>query len=476
MGAPPGGTRVAVVGGGISGMAAAWFLRQSLGDDAELVVLEQRDVVGGHLRVAEVAGLPVDIGAESLLARRPEAVELVRAAGLGDDVMHPAEAGAGIWSRGRIHPMPAGTVMGVPSRASSLTGLLTEQEVAAAQHADEASAAGVLHDDDIAIGRLVAARMGRAVVERVVEPLLGGVYAGHADELSLEATVPALAAAARRHDTLAAAADSLQAARGPAGGHVFAGVDGGLGRIPGAVARAARATVRTGITVRELARTARGWRLVTGPRPAPEFLDVDAVVLAVPAAPSARLLRDVAGTAAAELASIETASMAIVTLAIPVASFPEPPAASGFLVPPVDGHTIKAVTYSSVKWPWLGKRAGDVVVLRASVGRYRQEAELQRDDAELIEAVMTDLTVATGVRGRPVDARVTRWGGALPQYAVGHLGRVRRIREHVSALPGLAVCGAAYDGVGIAACVAAAQAAAAGVAEDVRDGRVRIES
>ncbi|AYY13407.1 protoporphyrinogen oxidase [Actinobacteria bacterium YIM 96077] len=481
--------RVAVIGGGISGLAAAWSLRRELaghagqdghadqaweGDQAEITLFEQRRMLGGHLRVSDVAGLPVDEGAESVLARRPEAVDLARDVGLGDDLVHPAPVGAGIWSRGSIHPMPASTVMGVPADPVALSGLLTGAEVATVAGTDDAAVPGMPIEADVSIGRLVASRMGRAVVQRLVEPLLGGVYAGHADELSLDATVPALGAAARQHPTLREAVQSVRESAPAPDGPVFAGIDGGVGRLPEAVARAAEADVRTGVTVRELQRDGTGWRLVTGPVPAPDIFHADAVILAVPPVPAARLLRGHADATAAELDGIESASMAVVTLALPQSAFPEPPASSGFLVPPAEGRTIKAVTYSSVKWPWLGQRAGDLVVLRASIGRHRDAATLQRDDTELVDAVLADLHDAVGVRGRPIDSRVTRWGGAVPQYTVGHVQRVERIRAGVSQLPGLDVCGAAYDGVGIAACVGTAGAAARRVADDVRSSRVRI--
>jgi oxygen-dependent protoporphyrinogen oxidase len=201
------------------------------------------------------------------------------------------------------------------------------------------------------------------------------------------------------------------------------------------------------------------WRVEIGPAPAPEFLDADAVIVAVPATPAARMLADVAPSAAAELAAVEYASVAIVTLALPVNAFPERPSWSGYLVPPIDGHVTTAVTFSSVKWGWLGKAADDLVVLRASIGRHRDQANLQHEDGELVDTVLAELGQAVGVAGKPVDARVSRWGGALPQYAVGHVERVARVRAAVEANPGLAVCGAVYDGVGVAACVASARRA-----------------
>jgi oxygen-dependent protoporphyrinogen oxidase len=412
---------VVVVGGGIAGLAAAYFLRRdSAPGTVRVTVLEATGQVGGKLRVSDLAGVPVDEGAESLLLRRPEAVDLARAAGLGEDLQEAVTTAAFVWSRHGMRPLPAGTVMGIPGDLRSLagTGLLTGRELARIPL--DSWLPRTRLGEDVAVGRYVAARMGRAVVDRLVEPLLGGVYAGRADQLSLAATLPALVPFARRERSLMAAVRASRRAGPATDGAVFGAPCGGVGRLPAAVARLSGATVRTGATVRELGRTPTGWRLTVGATNAPEEVLADAVVLAVPAAPPG----------------------------------------SGFLVPPVDGRAVKAVTFSSAKWGWYGQAARGTTVVRASVGRFGEEAVLQRDDAELVDLVLGDLTDALGVIDPPLDARVTRWGGGLPQYAVGHLRRVERVREAVARQPGLAVCGATYDGIGIPACVATAQRAA----------------
>ncbi|HET9974361.1 MAG TPA: protoporphyrinogen oxidase, partial [Streptosporangiaceae bacterium] len=337
------------------------------------------------------------------------------------------------------------------------------------------------------------------VVDRLVDPLLGGVYAGRSAELSFDATLPALAAASRRYRSLAEAAGSLlppaaqasaaqtqapaapvspgQApASGPpaggtrAGGPVFTTLAGGLGTLPAYLAKSSGAEVRTSAMVRELTPAPGGWRLTTGSAAAPEQVDADAVIIAIPARPAQRLLTSVPGAsaAAAALGGISYASMAIVTLAYPRSAFPGPGLAalgwSGYLVPAVDGRAVKAVTFSSVKWPHLAaappaQGAGPLEIVRCSVGRIGEEALLQRSDDELAALAAAELAEATGAAGGPAAVRVTRWGGALPQYTVGHLDRVAAIRAGVAARPGLAVCGAAYDGVGIPACVATARSA-----------------
>jgi oxygen-dependent protoporphyrinogen oxidase len=195
----------------------------------------------------------------------------------------------------------------------------------------------------------------------------------------------------------------------------------------------------------------------------------DEVVVAVPAAPAARLLSGVAPAAAAELAAIESASMAIVTIAFRAEDVPTL-AGSGFLVPPIDGRTIKAATFSFAKWDWVREAGDGVLLLRTSVGRHREESVLQVPDEELVAASLADLADATGLTARPVDTLVQRWGGGLPQYAVGHLDRVARIHAAVALVPGLAVCGAAYDGVGIPAVIASARRAAATLAQEIGTG------
>jgi protoporphyrinogen/coproporphyrinogen III oxidase len=222
--------------------------------------------------------------------------------------------------------------------------------------------------------------------------------------------------------------------------------------------------VRPGAPVRALEQTTSGFRLTLGPVPAEQYVETRTVVLAAPATPTSRLLHDIAPAAAAEVAAIEYASVAIVTLGY--ADVGRPLDGSGFLVPAVEGHTTKAVTFLTTKWAHLD---GASTLLRASVGRYGEQQDIQRDDAELVDVVHADLVSMLGLPTRPVLSRVTRWGGGLPQYAPGHLDRVRRIR---AALPaGVVVCGAAYDGVGIPACIASGQEAAAVLREWLRERR-----
>ncbi len=444
--------RVVVVGGGVAGLTAAHDLTAA-GHD--VVVLEGADEVGGKVRRREVAGVTVDVGAEAMLNRRPEGVELARSLGL--DVVHPAIASSRIWTRGELRPLPR-TLLGAPLDLDQLgaSGVLSDAGLARASAEVVDPVTG-----DPTVGELVAARFGDEVTDRLVEPLLGGVYAGRAREISARAAAPQLVVLAERGSILE------QAAALPVDGSpVFAGLVGGMGGLVDALA--AGLDVRTGLQVREIRRDGRTVTRLAALAPRPPGSGAtergDAIVVAVPAAPAARLLGELAPEAASELAAIEYASMAVVTLAFRLDDMVATDA-SGFLVPPVDGRRIKASTFSFAKWEWVsaaGAAAG-LVHLRTSIGRHREEKALQVTDDELVAASLSDLRDALGLSAPPVDTHVQRWGGGLPQYAVGHLDRVARIRADVARVPGLAVCGAAYDGVGIAAVIASAHQAAEAV-------------
>jgi oxygen-dependent protoporphyrinogen oxidase len=442
--------RLVVVGAGITGLAAAFEWRRRRPDD-EIVVLEAGDRIGGKLHRVELAGHWYDTGPEAVLARVPEAIGLVEALGLGDQLVGPATTQASVVLPDGRHPLPAGTVLGVPATADGLEGLLSADGVARVRA--EASLPRLTWDGDVAVGALLRERMGDEVVDRLVEPLLGGVYAGRADELSLEATMPALAAHLPQAGSLLAAAaaarDAGTRSRGDDDGPVFATVRDGIGVLPAALVDAARADVRLRTPAHGLRRTATGFELSIGPAAAPELLIADAVLVTAPAAKAARLLSEVAPGAAEPLRGIPYASMAVVAMAFPAQKVD---AGSGLLVPPVAGRLVKGVTVSSAKWPHLDD--GEVLLVRSSVGRFRDETELQRSDENLTAAVVADVAELLDLADpRPLETRLVRWGGGLPQYLVGHQARVDAIRAAVSEVPGLAIAGAAFRGVGVPACI-----------------------
>lgn len=492
--------RVAVVGAGISGLAAAHRLRTLLGASAVITVLERRDRTGGVLRTVDLAGVPYDVGAEAFLARRPEIPALL--AELGLPAVHPTGASASVRAAGRTRPLPGATLLGVPTSAARLDGLLSAQGLAAVA-AEPDRPLSWDRDADVGLGGLLRERFGDELADRLADPLLGGVYAGRVDRLGVRATIPALAAALDAGaPSLTAAADRAttpppSASRGldaresrperaqvdqpdpasspsdPASSRsdpasspdhrpppVFEAVPGGYRVLLEALVAASGAQVRLGVTVRSVERRESGWRLTLGPTTAPEPLDVDAVVLAVPAPAAARLLADIAPAASRAASGIELASSVVVALAFRSQDAAALPTTSGMLVAAGEPLSVKGITHSTTKWAHLAPDG--LVRLRASLGRFGEAAELQVDDGELVARTRRDLSEVAGLTAAPVALHVQRWGGGLPQYGVGHLDRVRAIEDGLPA--GLAVAGAALHGVGVPACVGTARAAAERIA------------
>lgn len=447
-------TSVAVIGGGIAGLVAAYRLRRNLGDGVDITVVESADRVGGKLRVEELAGGTVDVGAEAFIARRPEMPALLADLGLTEQLVYPAGLRPLVFAAGALHALPGATLMGIPSGPDSMVGLVDEATIAKiTREADvplEWNRGG-----DVDVASLVADRFGDQVVARSVDPLLGGVYSGRAATIGVRAALPTLAAA------LDAGATSLTAAvravlPAPSAGPVFGGIRDGYGVLLDALVDAAGATVHTDTTVESLRQVGSGWAV----DPVGTF---DAVVLAVPAPAVAALLHGVAPDAAAAAADIEVASSALVTLAFPAGT--ELPANSGVLIGTDESLQAKAFTLSSNKWPHLGER--DAVLVRASFGRFGDDASLDGSDDELVASARADLRTVLGVDAEPVGSVVQRWRTGLPQYAPGHLDRVRAIEAGVGRLDGVEVAGGFLHGVGVPACVASGTAAAQRLIERV---------
>lgn len=475
---------VVVVGGGMTGLAAAEALLDAFGErPIEVRLYEATPRVGGKLRSVDFAGRSLDIGPDAFLARRPEATDLARRVGLGDDLRAPATGRAWIATGRRLVPLPDGLVLGVPTSLgplvrSPLVGPLGAARAALDEILPRNPPAGPL-----AIGALSRARLGRRVTEMLIEPLLGGINAGQIDELDTETVAPQLWAAAQRPGGLMAALRELRRRAGspaPEAGSErrppvsFFGLEAGLERLPKTLADR---LVARGLEI-ELGRRAE---VLTAGRPGDfssalqltslradgrrEVEDVAGVVVATPAPTAARLLAEVAPESAARLAGIPYAGVAVATLRYPPGAVARPLDGSGVLVPRPEGRLMTACTWSSVKWPHLS-RDGDTV-LRVSAGHAGDLRPEAADDETLLRRLRLEVAELFPLLRPPSDALLTRWPAAFPQYLPGHRARVDAIR---AALPrNVEVAGAALDGVGIPACVASGARAGRALANRLRE-------
>ncbi len=446
---------VAVLGGGIAGLAAAHALVR--GGSARVAVLEADRRFGGKVRSERIAGAAVNVGAESLLARVPAAIELCGELGLEDELVAPGKMATAVWTRGSLRELPGNVLGGLPEGVMPLlrSGILSPLGVARAS-LDLVLPATQLGRDS-SVGELVGGRLGRQALERLVDPLLGTIYAADSDELSVRATAPQLERLAREHRSLIRGLRAVEPP--PPRGPLFLGLPGGLERI---VARLCErlgddAELRCGMEATRLERTDHGSYRLSGLGFAP--LLVDGVVIATPADSAARILSTASPTAAAMLRAIHYSSTVVVTLRYPPEASPQPPAGAGFLVPRSEGRLLGACTLLSAKWLHLA--ATGEIWLRCSVARREVARAQSLDDATLVERVAAELSEAIGLSGEPVDSHVTRWERSLPRYEPGHLERVTRIEEELHGLPGVELAGAAYRGMGVSQCVAQGRAAAA---------------
>ena len=465
----PSPCRVVIVGGGISGLATAHYLRSGLGADVALTVVESGSQLGGKVATKEFSGHLVDTGPDALLVRLPAMAALLDDLGLNDQVVAPAALGAHVWSRGHLRRLPAGTLFGIPDR---LLPLLKSRLL---------SPAGLVRaaldlvlprrrpvDRDPSIAELVIPRLGTEVFDRLVEPLLGGVHAGRAAELSAHSTVPDIEAIARDNRSLYLGIRRMRRNAPPAsGGPALVTLDGGLARLVEAlVTRLAGADLRPDSTVGLIARVGDRYRVALE---GGEDIVADAVVLATPAFATARLLADLAPDAATELAQIPYVDVATICLAYPRTALGRPLDGTGFLVPPEEGKFLVGCTWSSAKWPHL---ADDThVVIRCMVGRRGDSRWLDMDDETIVRRVHDELVQAMGLTAGPVQERVQRWPQAMPQYLVGHQDRLDALDAALRDLPGLYLTGAAYRGIGLASCVANAQRTAKKITEALSETR-----
>jgi oxygen-dependent protoporphyrinogen oxidase len=458
---------VVVAGGGISGLAAAWELGRA-GIGVELY--EASDRLGGKLHTVRVDGFLVEDGPDSFVSYRPAATALARELGLGDSIIGTTDPRiVHIRTGGRFVPLPDGIGLVLPTRLAPFvtTRLFSpfEKLAMARDLVLPRSPAG----EEVSIGRFLRRRLGPALVARLGDPLIGGIYGAPVDELSLDAVVPQLRTAEREHRSLLLASLAQGRARARAAaagtpapkGSPFLSLRGGMGSLIDALAaRLAEdpnVRLRLGVGVADVRRGTGGLavRLADG-----ATVHADGVVLAGPARASAAALVDLVPAAGPALLGIPHGSTAVVNLAYRVDQLAELPG-HGFLVARDEPLAFGACTWSSAKWD--GRAPDGMVLARAFLGE-RSPALLSRPDEEVAAAVHADLARVAGIRGAPVLTHVARWVDAMPRYTLGHLGRVAALDEAMRAVPDVVVTGAALRGVGVPDCVEQGRAAARRIA------------
>jgi len=452
--------RVAVVGGGITGLAAAYGLSKAEGaHGVEVTLYEQAPRLGGKILTERVGGFILEAGPDSFLTSKPEALALSRALGLEEDLVGTGpDRTVYVLSRGRLHPLPEGLALVAPTRILPFlrSGLFTLPEKA--RIGVELLLPPRRVDGDESLGAFVRRRLGRAALDRIAAPLLAGIYAGDAEQLSLEATFPMLRDLERRHGSVIAGMLARRRAAANADGRLplFVTLRGGLDRLVERLRAALEGVeVRTGTRVEAIARKGSGYLLdhSTGER-----TRADAVILTTPAFAAASLLQPLAPEAASLLRHIPYASTATVSLAFREGDIPAL-RGHGFVVARGEGWRITACTWASAKWP--DRAPPGFALLRAYVGGASDAAVLEQSDEEILQVVREELHAAMGIAATPVFWRIVRWPASMPQYTVGHLERLAAVEAALASYPGIVLAGAGYRGIGLPDCIRQGLAAAA---------------
>lgn len=473
---------VAVVGAGLTGLTAARQLRRGLGPGARILLFDSAGEIGGKLRTVDSATGPLEVGAEAYLGFRRDATEFFTELGLADELVEPSGLPSVIVAGGERHAMPRSTVMGVPASSEGLGGLLSAETLERIDAEGDPERTAPMHwvqGDDVNLGQLVEARLGREVVDHLVSPLLGGVYSTLADDLGLRATVPQLAQALDSMAALggpvsltAAAASVLEgrkkmsearlastSVRAP----IFLTFRNGYRRAYDALLREAAPELRLSTEVTRVTREDTGFTVTARGASGTERFDVDAVLLAAPAPVTGALLREVAPEAGELIGGIDLASSAVVAMRFDTdEGLPE---YSGILIAADEPVDAKAFTFSSRKWPHLGDRGGAVV--RASFGRFGDDSLVHEGDDALLAKARRDLRSITGFAAEPAEVMVQRWWGGLPRYGVGHGQLMEFADADLAEVPRVAAAGAWHRGPGVPACIADAKAAAATIIADL---------
>ena len=468
--------RVAIAGGGIAGLAAAQALEAQAdapgGVPVDVTLLEAANRLGGKVQSDCIDRLIIERGPDAIFARTPAVRAMLNGLGLGDSVVsaHERHRQSYVLRDGRLHPLPEGMQSGVPRAVRPLARTRLLSPWGKLRAAAEVLVPADHSEEDESVDAFVRRRFGSEVAERIAAPLVGGIYSSDTRQLSLMATAPYLRQAEREHGSLLRAAlrpAEKPKSSGPVAGSPFLSLSGGLESLPRAMhARLRRTRIRLRSPLRAIdVRGSHGPLRLT--LPGGEELEVDRLVLAVPAPAAAQLLGGPSPTAAAQLRQVQYASVIVVALVFPESSARrgQVPEGSGFIVAPEQARVLAACSWSSNKWPHCSPDGELLIRCHLHVdGRLRL---LMASDEDLVAMVRDELRQAFGLSAEPRLARVFRWPNAIPSYSVGHLARMEALDRALAAdLPGVVVAGAAYRGVGVPDCIRQGQEAAVRVVAD----------
>jgi protoporphyrinogen/coproporphyrinogen III oxidase len=441
--------RSVIIGGGISGLAAAWRLVQH--GEQDICVLEASSRLGGKLQTTSFDGQMVDTGADAFLTRVPEALQLCRELGLEDELVAPTKSSALVWSRGALRQFPKTTVLGIPSNIDDVasTGIISPAGIERARNEVNLPVEPVAAD--MSVGELVSTRFGNEIKERLVDPLVGGINAGSVDRLDLASATPQIFAMAQRNLPLTVAAhDQLQhRPTGPATSP-FLCPRSGMQRIVDRLVELLRkrgVTIALDAPVHLIVRNNQRWQVDIGDN----SIDAGTVIVATPSQHAASLLQTSFPGIATQLGNIRYASVTIVRMAYRPESIGVNLDYSGFVIPAVENTLLTACSWTSSKWSSV--ISGKHVIVRASAGRIDDLRHVDLDNEQLINVAHGELRDMMQIDGEPQAADVTTWPEAFPQYEPGHAMRVTNLFEELRELEGLFLAGAAYQGLGVPACV-----------------------
>jgi oxygen-dependent protoporphyrinogen oxidase len=469
--------RITIVGAGITGLAAAHRLIEIEGGPA-VTVLEAGERPGGVLRTVHDQGFLIEQSADSFLTALPYGIDLCRRLGLVDDVIptDSAHRRALVVSRGRLVPIPDGLMIMAPTRLwPMVTTPILGPWGKLRMGLEWFVAPGRDHDRDESLADFARRRFGREAYERLIQPLVGGMYTGDPERLSVRATMPRFLDMELAHGSLIRAALRERSPRprkgdsGPEGSGARYGLFAGLRRgmsslIDALVAKLPEGTLVTGVSVEQVARMSDGmWQIAGRENGRPFRIEADGLILATPAKVASRLLGVVDRELSAGLGRISSTSCAVVSLAYRREQVGHALDGFGFVVPKIEGRQILSGSFSSVKFP--GRAPDGHVLLRTFLGGAFHPEVLDRDDESLCSLAASELAELLAIRGEPVLQHVSRWPEVMPQYELGHLGAVASIESRLADLPGLAVAGNAFRGVGVPQCIQSGEEAAERVAE-----------